>query len=335
MLQGDLATFPLAELFQWLDQSRRTGVLELEAGEGPPFWLHVVDRRIVAAAGTDAGPEGLGSLARWSHSEPLESLWPEACADRIVDLFLGPSAGRFTLVADAAGYDGVRLDLGLLQMALEGMRRLDEWPALDRRYPLDAAVLVADAPAARPRTPGQRALLEAARRRASIAEARLALGLSRAAVLRRIAALGDLGLAHVEGVSAHPDPVATLVDKAQLLVEARQFDEAAIVFRSLLSADPSDRRVRDLLREAEREQVAALYRELSPVAIPALVAGPGALDAPAARRLSAIDREVAGRLNGAWDVASVALASPLREVETLKSLRKLARLGLVELREPR
>jgi hypothetical protein len=33
-------------------------------------------------------------------------------------------------------------------------------------------------------------------------------------------------------------------------------------------------------------------------------------------------------------VASVALASPLREVETLKALRKLARLGLVELRDP-
>ena len=334
MLQGDLATFPLAELFQWLDQSRRSGVVEVEAGEGPPFWLHVVDRRIVAAARPPTEPGGLGELARWSHAEPQETLWPEACADRIVDLFLAPAAGGFTLIADAGGYEGVRLDLGLGQMALEGLRRLDEWPELDRRYPIDAAALVADGGTSRPRTPGQRALLEAARRRASIAEARLALGLSRAAMLRRIETLRELGLAHVEGVSAHADPVAALVEKAQLLVDARQFDEAAIVFRSLLASDPSDRRVRDLLREAEREHVAALYRELSPVAIPVLLAGHASLDGPAARRLSAIDREVAGRLTGAWDVASVALASPLREVETLKALRKLARLGLVELREP-
>jgi hypothetical protein len=157
-------------------------------------------------------------------------------------------------------------------MALEGLRRLDEWPELDRRYPIDAAALVADEGAARPRTPGQRALLEAARRRASIAEARLALGLSRAAVLRRIETLRELGLAHVEGVSAHADPVASLVEKAQLLVDARQFDEAAIVFRSLLAADPSDRRVRTSCG-GEREHVAALYRELSPVSIPVLLAG--------------------------------------------------------------
>ncbi|WP_242346411.1 DUF4388 domain-containing protein [Anaeromyxobacter terrae] len=336
MLQGDLATFPLSELFQWLDQSRRSGIVEIDAGEGAPFWLHVVDRRIVAAARPPSEPTGLGALARWSHAEPAESLWPEACADRIVDLFVAPAGGRFTLVVDAGGFEsGVRLDLGLGQMALEGLRRLDEWPELDRRYPSDTAALVAaeGAVAVRPRTPGQRALLEAARRRASIAEARLALALSRAAVLRRIEALRELGLARVEGVSAHPDPVASLVAKAQLLVEARQFDEAGIVFRSLLAADPSDRRVRAILREAEREQVAALYEELSPVAVPVLLAGPASLDGPAARRLGPTDREVAGRLNGAWDVASVALASPLREVETLKALRKLVRLGLVGLRE--
>ena len=45
-------------------------------------------------------------------------------------------------------------------------------------------------------------------------------------------------------------------------------------------SDPSDRRVRDLLREAEREHVAALYRELSPVAIPVLLAGHASLDGP-------------------------------------------------------
>lgn len=335
MLQADLATFPLAELFQWLDQSRRSGVVELGVGEGTPFWLHVVDRRIVAAARPPVEPGGLGALARWSHDEPPESLWPEACADRIVDLFLTPSSGRLTLVADAAGFEGgVRIDLGLGQMALEGLRRLDEWPELDRRYPSDSAALAAEPGGSRPRTPGQRALLEAARQRASIAEARLALGLSRPAVLRRIEALRELGLARVEGVSSHADPVASLAAKARLLVQARQFDEAAIVLHGLLAADPSDRRVRDLLREAEREHVAALYGELSPVAIPALVSGPASLDLPAARRLSSTEREVAVRLNGVWDVAGVALASPLREVETLKALRKLVRLGLVTLREP-
>lgn len=337
MLQGDLATFPLSELLQWLDQSRRAGVLEIE-GAGAPFWMEIHDRHVVASARPAVDRAGLGTLARWQPSEPEEALWPEACADRIVDLFLPAAQGRFTFGDGAAGFDGgVPLALGLGQVTLEGLRRLDEWPQLDRRHPAESALLSPDAPRqptdARPRTPMQRALVEAARQRLSIAEARLALGLSRPAMLRRTEALRELGLVHVDGVAPEADPVARLVDQAQALVAERQFDEAAIVFRSLLAADPSDRRVRMLLRESEREQLAALYEELSPVAVPVLAgAAPGAVETPARRRLTAADEEVVGRVNGRWDVASIALASPLREVETLKSLRKLVRLGLVVLR---
>jgi tetratricopeptide (TPR) repeat protein len=333
MLQGDLATYPLSDLFQWLDQSRRAAVLEIDTADGAPFWIEFRDRRIVASARPPGEPTGLGTLAGWRPTERLEVLWPEACADRIVDLFLTPAHGRFTLQDEAAGFDdGVPLDLGIGQMTLEGLRRLDEWPELDRRYPSDGALLCADH-AGRPRTPGQRALLEAARRRVSLAEARLALALSRPAVLRRVEALRELGLAHVEGVAGHADPVSRLVDQAQALVAQRQFDEAAIVFRSLLAADPADRRVRNLLREAERDQVAALYEELSPIAVPRLLGGADSLASPAGRRLGATDREVAARVNGRWDVASIALACPLREVETLKALRKLARLGIVGLED--
>jgi hypothetical protein len=335
VLHGDLATFPLPDLFQWLDQGRRSGVVEIDSGEGAPFWIQVADRRVVAAARPPASPAGLQSLAGWAHAEPAEALWPEACADRIVDLFLSPGVGRFTLADDVAGFDdGVPIDLGVGQVTLEGLRRLDEWPHLDRRHPSEAALLCADGVGSA-RTPGLRAVLEAARRRVSLAEARLGLVLSRPALLRRVEALRVLGLAHVEGVAAHADPVSSLIDKAQALVAERQFDEAAIVFRSLLAADPSDRRVRNLLRESEREQVAALYEELSPVAIPVLLGGDGALDSPAGRRLGASDREVASHVNGSWDVASIALACPLREVETLKGLRKLLRLGLAHLVEGR
>ncbi|HET6413400.1 MAG TPA: DUF4388 domain-containing protein [Anaeromyxobacter sp.] len=331
MLQGDLATFPLPDLFQWLDQGRRAGVVEIDTGEGAPFWIEVRDRRIVAASRPSPVQAGLGRLAGWVPGVSPETLWPEASADRIIDLFLGPPSGRFALADDPAGYEeGVPLDLPVGQMTLEAMRRLDEWPDLDRRYPSEAALLCADGSGSA-RTPAQNALLEAARRRLSIAEARLALRLSRPATLRRVEVLRELGLAHVEGVAARADPVSALVDQAQALVAQRQFEEAAIVFKSLLAADPSDRRVRNLLREAEREQVATLYEELSPVAVPLLLGGAASLESPAGRRLTFTDREVVSRVNGTWDVASIALSCPLREVETLKSIRKLARLGLIDL----
>jgi hypothetical protein len=335
VLQGGLTTFPLPDLLQWIDHGRRSGVVELDSGDAGHFWFQVDDRRIVAAARPDER-SGLGSLAGWQYSERPEGLWPEACFDRLLDLFLAPPGGRFAVVDAAIGFDdGVALNLGVGQVTLEGLRRLDEWPELDRRYPSEAALLQADGRRGHPRTAGQHALLEAARRQLSIGEARLALHLSRPAALRRIEALRELGLVHVEGVAAAADPVSSLIDKAQLLVAERQFDEASIVFRSLLAADPSDRRVRNLLREAEREQVAALYEELSPMAVAVLLGGPAALESPAARRLTTADREIAGRVNGSWDVASIALASPLREVETLKAIRRLVRQGLLDLIDPR
>jgi hypothetical protein len=333
VLSGELSTFPLSDLFQWIDNSRRSGIIEIDPGDGPPFWAQVVDRRVVAAARPPPPPPGLLSLAGWTHSLPEEVLWPESCTDRLVDLFLAPGAGRFNFADDALGFDdGVPLDIGVGQVTLEGMRRLDEWPLLDRAYPTESSLLRPGRPGSA-RTPGLTAVLEAARKGLSIAEARLALVLSRPAILRRVEALREAGLAHAEGAAGRTDPIASLIDKAQALVHERQFDEASLVFRSLLAADPADRRVRHLLREAEREQVAALYEELSPVAVPVLLGGPGSLDSPAGRRLTSTDREVAGRINARWDVASIALACPLREVETLKAIRKLVRLGLIDMDE--
>jgi hypothetical protein len=334
VLRGDLATFPLQDLLQWLDQSRRAGVLELEPGEGPPLWVEVRDRRVVASSRPPEGPPGLASLARFQPSVAPGALDPERALDRLVDLFLADGAGRFDLADDAGGFDdGVPLDVGLGELVLEGLRRLDEWPKLDRHYPSDGAELGLGRGAAA--TPLGAALREAAAAGLTLGEARLALGLSRPAALRRVEALREAGVLEVKGIAARLDPVSTLVSQAQHLVRERQFDEAAIVFRSLLAADPADRRVRALLREAEREQLTALYEELSPLAVPRLRGGPAVLDGPPGRRLTATDREVASRVNGVWDVAGVALACPLREVETLKALRKLVRLGLVDLAEPR
>jgi hypothetical protein len=332
VLSGDFATYPLADLLQWLDLSRRAGVLEIEGG-GATFWIEVRERTIVAAARPPL-PGGLQGLSGWLPLEDPETLWPEACYDRLVDLFVLPANGRFSFATDGAGFDdGVALQRGVNEVLIEGLRRLDEWPRLDRSYPDDAAALTLTGKG-NALTPGLSAVMEAARKGLSLAQARLGLGLSRPAMLRRVEALREVGLVGVDGAKVAPDPVSALIGKAQVLVRERQFDEAALVFRSLIAADPGDRRVRHLLREAERDQVAALYEELKPFAVPTLRGGEAALKG---RRLDVTDREVMGRINGRWDVASIALASPLREVETLKSLRKLFRLGLLDLavRSPR
>jgi hypothetical protein len=339
MLSSDLQTLTLADLFQWLDQSRKSGLIEFECENEPPLWLRVVDRTIVEASRPAETMPGLKNLSGWSPSMDASALWPAHVTDRVVDLFVAPGTGRYTFTLDSEDEargpgGGVPVELQVTAITLEGMRRLDEWPDLERAYPDETRVLEAKTGGFESVEwePGMLAVLEAARRGLSIAEARLGLGLSRPAMLRRIDSLHERGALEMEGVSRRADPVSVLIDKAQALMRENQFDEAGLVFKSLLAADPADRRVRLLLREAEREQVAALYEELTPFAVPVVVHGDVGPENPLGRRLTAVDREVLGRINGRWDVASIALASALREVETLKALRKMARLGIVELR---
>ena len=235
----------------------------------------------------------------------------------------------------AAGFDdGVTLDLGLGQMILEGLRRLDEWPDLDRRYPSESALLCADGAAGRAAR-GLRAMLEAARRRASIAR-----DPPRARPLAPRGPPPDRGAARAglrprRGGGGEGRPRLVAGHQAQALVVERQFEEAAIVFRSLLQADPSDRRVRNLLREAERDQVAALYEELSPVAVPVLLGGdrlpglPGGAPAHLHRPRGGGAHQ---RRAGTW--RQIALACPLREVETLKVDPQAAAAGAGRPRRP-
>ena len=110
---------------------------------------------------------------------------------------------------------------------------------------------------------------------------------------------------------------------------ARDIDKAlGGAIQALLASDPADRRVREFIRLVEREHVAALYRDLPPLFVPALVD-----DADALSMLRPEERHVASLLNGRWDVSTVVLASQNRELETLKCLSKLARMGALRAAE--
>lgn len=312
MLAGDLTTMALADLLQWVDATRARALLWLETEQGMRAWLLTADRTVVAAS----PPPLTGRLA-------AEGGLRAATREALLDLFLWPR-GRFELRDGAAApSDAVEVSMPIPFLVMEGLRLLDEHARLEQVYPDNARLGATDAEPDEELDTVESAIRRVAMDAPSLGEARLVLGLSRPALLRRVEELRRRGLVEVEGTPHGPDTANDLLDRAQVLLRERQYAEAAHVFRTMLAGDPTNARARLLLAEAERLEIEAAYRTFSPTDIVAR--------APTAKsiRVTGPEQAILECLARARSVAVLVLVSPLREVETLKAVERLAAKGLV------
>jgi hypothetical protein len=351
---GDLFSFPLPELLQWLHASRKTGTLQLswEAGERKLFllsgqlvatasqglWERIA--RMLSLSHLSSGEEVLHAFAEMKQTGDAEKPFSQRKLDpgmgrqlardelfgAIADL-TAAQHGHFhwTEDPDRGGDEWVPVQMGVNELLFESLRWVDEQSEVEKALPLDSI----NVRALRKPSPDllllQRVILTLCQDSLNLGRLRLAMGVSRSAATRRVYDLLRLKMVEVDG-AAHVelDPVAEMLEKGSLLVRERQFDAAALIFSALLESDPADRRVREFARMVEREHVASLYQDLPPVFIPDLLEDPELL-----QMLRPEERHVASLVNGSWDVATIVLASQSRELETLKSLAKLSRMGML------
>ena len=215
----------------------------------------------------------------------------------------------------------------LRHAVFESLRWLDEASDVARVLPLDSMMVRSTAPTDSVRRALHRVLLHACSKPGgmNLGRLRLVLGLHRGMVARGVYELMRARLAEVEGAGAlEADPVADMLEKGAILLRERQFEAAWLIFSALLHSDPSDRRVREFARMVEREHMAELYRDLPPLTVLEIE---GELSQLAPLRQE--ERQIAALINGRWDVTAVVLASQQRELDTLKALYKLRRLGLL------
>lgn len=307
-LLGPLAVMPLEELLQWLDQTGRAGVIAIERSDGFDSWLAVKEREL-----SHASPPVLeGSLRGGTPAEQAA-----AALEGVLDMFV-MSEGRFRFTPRAPLPDGA-LALGqpLAFVAMEGLRLRDEWARLDTTYSDEGASLRANGSVVTG-NPVHDAILVQARERRSLGDTRLRLGLSRPAMLRRVGELVDRGLLAVEGAPERVDPVALMLAQAATLVGEGQFAEAAHVFRTLLASDPLDARARQLLARTEQAEARTLSRALPQRAN---------LERNKSTALPGQAGVVLDLVADGRPVAYVVLASPLREVETLRLIAQLVKSG--------
>jgi len=327
MISSDLLTMPLADALQWIDGTRVPGVLTIERPSGA-IWMQLKEREVVACSSPDARGVVPEHMATRVARERLELDEGALAFEMLCDQFLD-NQDRFSFEPGATpSTRGVQLETSIQELVMTGMQYLDEWNDVRELYPNGAARMRrVEGPEPRSLTRPQQVLLALAEAGSTLNEARLCAGISGPALLRNVDTLRRLGCVLVDGTEQGADLTEQLVRKTMLLVREKQFDEAAHVFAALLSTEPGSNRIRELLRMVEREHVADLYNNVPSGALVRRRSRLAALD----NRLSRADREVVELINDRWDVESLVLASPLREVETLKSLRKLLRMEGIEL----
>jgi hypothetical protein len=355
-LHGDFKTFSFPDLLQWLEGSRRSGRLVITSGgeervlllspQGVERYgaagLHELLARLLRLLGVldekggrmavEAARSGVKAELAFVGAGVPEATMREIARDEATqaatDLFEDAGARfHFSDEPDDEGVETVGAELSLRELLYEAARRHDEaGPALER-VGADS-MSVHRLGAGRPGLHGLAAVaLASIGQGSTVGAVRLALGLSRAGAARILFELWKARQVQIGGADAPElDPLTRSLAQGKQLLMAGHFEAAALVFNSLLAADPSDRRVREFARMVERDHVDALYRKLSPMAVPRMLAGEPALAA-----LRQDERIVAALVNDRWDVSTLVLASPLRELQTLRAIDRMVELGLVGL----
>ena len=355
-IHGDFSSFPLPELLQWLDSSRKTGTLNLLSWEGGQRSLYLLSGQVLAVSN-----EGLwGRLARVlalakladgaavlaalkalpPTGEDVDSVFqahnvdPKLVRELVREEMFGSmtdqtkgghGAFHWSEDLDRSGEEWAPCEMSLRELLFESLRWVDEQGDVDRVLPGDALTVRSKVQPGPRHSLMHRILLTLCAGGQNLGRLRLSLGLARSSTTRRVFELLRARQVEVEGApEVVVDPVTDMLEKGAVLVRERQYDAAELVCSSLLASDPADRRVREFSRMVHSEHVAALYAQMPPLAVPVVQPDPDAQSL-----LNSEERQVMGLVNGTWDVSTLVLASSGRELDTLKILAKLVRMGLL------
>jgi len=366
-LSGNLRTMDLPELLQWVTLGRKTGSLAFirnktknsiyfrggqiissrsneptkQLGHFLLFQGKITEIQLKRALecqqqtrqilGKILVQEGFVSQAE------VEKALVDRTREVIYDLFLWED-GFFHFTADGFNLDElILINIDINAILFEGVRRKDEWVRIREVFPSNEVILALRAnadPKTQQLTPLQKKLLFLVTRGKTISEMILEAHGSDFPVNYELFQLYDTGLIYVKKVlAAAPVPV---VDPSQVfnrgldLMRGRKYREAISVFQEVLRHDPQNAQADQKIEEAERAICDEIYQaSLQPSRIPCF-----AVPESSITRYNLTHEEgfVASRINGSWDVKSIVMLSPLREIEILQVLEKLLKMGLITLK---
>ena len=140
----------------------------------------------------------------------------------------------------------------------------------------------------------------------------------------------ETGMVSVEDSASHSLEVN--LEKARCFMVDSEFEKAFDILDRLRGEQPGDESLRRLAAEAEAAFVEKAYRHyLPPSKVLALTR---TMDGLRTEDLSPSEFFLLSRIDGTWDIKSIIQIAPLRESDTLRTLKRLRENGLIELKDP-
>ncbi len=365
-LSGNLKTMDLAELLQWVTLGRKTGSLTFVRNKIKNH-IFFKDGKIISSRSNEPTKQlghfllyqgkinevqlkraleiqlqtrmALGKILvqeGYVTPEETERALVGRTEEVIYDLFLWEE-GYFHFTADGFNLEElILINLDIHAIIFEGVRRKDEWARIRQVFPSNDAVL-----AIRPGLdlkslalkPLQKKMLFLISQQKSISELILELHGSDFQVNYELFQLYDMNILEVKEVRApapRADDPALWLARGQELMKAKKYAEAIAAFQEVQRQDPQNSWADELLELAEK----ALCQELYATTIQSHMIPCFLVDESSLTRFALTHQEgfVVSRINGAWDVKSIVMLSPLPELEVLQILDKLIKLELITLK---
>jgi hypothetical protein len=362
---GELKTFDVFDLLEWISHRAKTGLLQLSRrsttkklafGKGVLVSSSSNDPRetmgqVLVRDGLVAEAALFGALLKQEQDrrrlgdiligdglltqEQLLRTLRSTIEMQLYDVFLWPD-GRFEF-DDAASVPGALQDLAIdLRPVLEeGRHRRVLWNQLQPRFPSTEMTFRLTSDPVSVTDPGLRAILNLAAWGKTLAAISLETRRGEYETMLLIAGLCDEGLLAPDRIEAgrpDGDPVGTMLTYlagAEERLREGRFESAAEFYERVLAIDPINHSAKKgLLAVAEAQQRARTAMKVPQDKVPALRLTALSLSQ---MRFGPEEGFVLSRINGQWDVRSILKLCPFPEDQTLVIFSRLLDRSIIDL----
>lgn len=356
----------LAELLQWVTLGRKTGSLAF-VKEKTKVYIYLQEGKIISSKSNDPTRQlgqfllfqGKLTEAQLKHAfeihqqsrtllgkilvqeklvsqEDVQKALITRTEEVIYDLFLWED-GYFHFAG--SGYqteDLIRINIDINALLFEGVRRKDEWVRIRSVFPNNDVVLAVRSGVdlkSLDLNAMQKKLLYLLTLKKPISEMILEMHGSDFPICFELFQLFDKGILEIEEIRqtvVEVEKPVNLFNKGLELIQNRKYHEAIAAFQEVLRTDPQNVSASEQIEQAEKAICNEYYRSTIPAnKAPYYIVPEASLTR---HNLTHQEGFVASRINGTWDVKSIVMLSPLRELEILQVLDKLMKMGLISLR---